>query len=67
MHSARLADDFLGAGTVVPAPTFSVVRGVNVTKVDASVNLPLTFADGRLSVGPFVTPLRLKPLYQTAE
>ncbi|MBB4860491.1 hypothetical protein HNO88_003835 [Novosphingobium chloroacetimidivorans] len=47
----NFADDFLGAGTVLPVPTFSVVRGVNVTKVDASVNLPLTFMS-MFGVGP---------------
>lgn len=28
-----------------------------------AVQMPLTFADGRLSVGPFKTPVRLDPLY----
>jgi hypothetical protein len=28
-----------------------------------SVKLPVTFKDGRLGVGPFVTPVQLRPLY----
>ncbi|WP_159869911.1 TadE/TadG family type IV pilus assembly protein [Novosphingobium sp. 9U] len=47
----NFAVDFLGAGTVTPVPTFSVVKGVNVTKVDASVDLPLTFMS-MFGVGP---------------
>jgi Flp pilus assembly protein TadG len=44
-------DDYLGAGTVTPVATFSVVDQMNVTKVDASVELPLVFM-GMFGIAP---------------
>lgn len=36
-------DDFLGAGQIEPNPTFSTVRGINVTRVEASTDLRMVF------------------------
>lgn len=45
-----LLSTLLGGHAAAPAPP-------------GAVQLPLVLADGRLSVGPFKTPVRLDPLY----